>query len=132
VNRKFARDYAGSAPQELVGTEQERKPDTEHVLAAASKVRLQARAIRSRSRSLRGRFTSPRTPLPRLSTREREVLALLASGLTTKDLAIQLGISVNTANYHLANVYRKLGAHSRVAAANLYFGRDGAARTGLP
>lgn len=47
----------------------------------------------------------------------------MSRGLTTKDLAVQLGITVNTANYYLANVYRKLGAHSRVAAANAYFGR---------
>lgn len=51
------------------------------------------------------------------------MLTLLSHGLTTKDLALQLGMSVNTANYHLANVYRKLGTHSRVEAANAFFKR---------
>ncbi len=90
----------------------------------AERTRVQARVIRARSEAVRKQFRSkPALPPPRLSPRELEVLALLASGVTTKDLALQLGISINTANYHLANVYRKLGVHSRVAATNAYFRR---------
>jgi DNA-binding CsgD family transcriptional regulator len=55
-----------------------------------------------------------------LSGREREVLALLSTGCTSKAIAAQLGVSRNTANYHLANIYRKLGAHNRVAACNAF------------
>ena len=83
-------------------------------------LRLRSRAVRSTSASLRRQRKEGPPSLARLSAREGDVLALVAAGLTTKDLALQLGISVATANYHLANIYRKLGAHSRVAAAVAY------------
>jgi DNA-binding CsgD family transcriptional regulator len=55
-----------------------------------------------------------------LSSHEFSVLVLVRSGLTTKELAAQLGISINTAKYHLTNIYRKLGAKNRVEASNAY------------
>ena len=58
--------------------------------------------------------------MQRLSTNELSVLALASSGLTTKELAVRLGISVNTAKYHLTNVYRKLGVKNRVGALKAY------------
>jgi GAF domain-containing protein len=48
------------------------------------------------------------------------VIALANSGLVTKEIASQLGISINTVKYHLANIYRKLGVRSRVDALNAY------------
>jgi DNA-binding CsgD family transcriptional regulator len=56
----------------------------------------------------------------KLSAREQEVLTLLSAGCTSKAIASQLHVSPNTANYHLANIYRKLGVHSRVAACNAF------------
>ena len=53
----------------------------------------------------------------RLSPRESEVLMLLSRGLTNKAIASGLGISTNTAKFHVASVYRKLGLHSRAGAA---------------
>jgi DNA-binding NarL/FixJ family response regulator len=44
-----------------------------------------------------------------LSAREREVLALVAQGLTSPDVATRLGISPRTAETHRANLLRKLG-----------------------
>ena len=56
-------------------------------------------------------------PLPEpLSKRELEVLALLADGLSSKQLARQLVISVNTARTHIKNIYQKLDAHNREEA----------------
>lgn len=46
-----------------------------------------------------------------LSEREREVLGLIASGLTATVVADQLGISVHTVHRHVANLSSKLGAH---------------------
>jgi two-component system NarL family response regulator len=52
-----------------------------------------------------------------LSEREQEVLALLAQGLSNKEIAQRLYLSVRTVEGHLANVYGKLGVHSRTEAA---------------
>lgn len=48
-----------------------------------------------------------------LSTREREVLRLVASGARNRDIAKQLGISDNTVKFHVSNLLRKAGARSR-------------------
>lgn len=55
-----------------------------------------------------------------LSLRESAVLAVVRSGMTTKEIAARLRISHSTVNYHLANIYRKLRAHSRVEALNAF------------
>ncbi len=60
----------------------------------------------------------------RLSARETEVLTLAASGLTYKEIAMQLGISTRTARNHLAHIYGKLGIHDR-AQATLHAARMG-------
>ena len=54
-----------------------------------------------------------------LSGREREVLALLAGGLTSKDVARQLGLSAKTVENHRARVLAKLGAVNTAAAVAL-------------
>jgi DNA-binding CsgD family transcriptional regulator len=55
----------------------------------------------------------------RLSAREREVLAVLAEGLTNNELADRLFISERTANRHLSNIFTKLGVRNRTAAARI-------------
>jgi HD-GYP domain-containing protein (c-di-GMP phosphodiesterase class II) len=52
-----------------------------------------------------------------LTEREVEVVALLARGLQTKQVAHALGISVKTADRHVQNSYRKIGVSTRAAAA---------------
>jgi HD-GYP domain-containing protein (c-di-GMP phosphodiesterase class II) len=57
--------------------------------------------------------------LPRpagLSEREWEVLALLARGLTTKQVARRLGISAKTCDHHIQSLYAKAGVSSRAGA----------------
>lgn len=51
-----------------------------------------------------------------LTRREREVLALLADGRSTGEVAIALSISVMTVQSHVKNVLAKLGVHSKVEA----------------
>ena len=51
-----------------------------------------------------------------LSERERQVLALVARGLTDQEIAEQLVLSRHTVHRHVANVRRKLGRTSRSAA----------------
>jgi DNA-binding NarL/FixJ family response regulator len=55
---------------------------------------------------------SSRPPRSRLTPREREILQLLAEGKSNKDVANLLGISVNTAEAHRANIMLKLDLHS--------------------
>ncbi len=60
-----------------------------------------------------------------LSEREREVLRLVAEGLSDSDIADRLVLSPHTVHRHVANIRRKLGLRSRSAAA------AAAARAGL-
>src|SRR6266540_562294 len=52
-----------------------------------------------------------------LTPREAEVLALVARGLTNREIAAELVISVRTAGVHVSNILRKLGAPNRREAA---------------
>jgi DNA-binding NarL/FixJ family response regulator len=51
-------------------------------------------------------------PRDRLTSREREIVQLLAEGKSSKEVAVALGISVKTAETHRANIMRKLELHS--------------------
>jgi HD-GYP domain-containing protein (c-di-GMP phosphodiesterase class II) len=51
-----------------------------------------------------------------LTQREAEVIAMLARGLQTKQVARALGISLKTADRHIQNAYRKIGVSTRAAA----------------
>jgi LuxR family maltose regulon positive regulatory protein len=51
-----------------------------------------------------------------LSGREREVLCLIAEGLSNPEIAARLYLSVNTLRAHSANIYQKLDVHNRVQA----------------
>jgi HD-GYP domain-containing protein (c-di-GMP phosphodiesterase class II) len=60
---------------------------------------------------------TPRLERPAgLTEREAEVVAMLARGLQTKQVARELGISAKTADRHIQNAYRKIGVSSRAAA----------------
>jgi DNA-binding NarL/FixJ family response regulator len=52
-----------------------------------------------------------------LTSREVEVLRLLADGLTNREIGERLFISQKTVGAHMAHIYAKLGVHSRVEAA---------------
>ena len=52
-----------------------------------------------------------------LTPREREVLALIAQGLTNRQIAERLVLSEHTVHRHVTNLLGKLGLHSRAAAA---------------
>jgi two-component system response regulator DesR len=59
---------------------------------------------------------APQAPAQSLSPREREVLELVASGLTNAEIAAQLHLSPNTVKEHASTLYRKLGARNRAEA----------------
>ena len=51
-----------------------------------------------------------------LTGREVEVLRMLAAGMTNAEIAGGLGLSVNTIERHVGNVYRKIDARGRADA----------------
>ncbi|MFJ7190686.1 response regulator [Streptomyces bacillaris] len=61
--------------------------------------------------------TAARPGATQLSPREREVVVLLAEGLTNAEIATALSITVGTVKTHLTNVQAKLGARNRVEIA---------------
>ena len=67
-----------------------------------------------------------RAPMPPLSRREREVLALVASGESNKRIASTLGLSEGTVKGYVSAAYEKIGARDR-AQAVLWAVRNGLA-----
>jgi DNA-binding NarL/FixJ family response regulator len=67
--------------------------------------------------------TGANNPLSVLSEREREVLALMSQGLTNKQIADELTVSVNTVKKHSQNIFTKLQVESRAAAVAAAMGR---------
>ncbi len=59
---------------------------------------------------------SQRSVIESLTEREREILELLAQGSSNKMIAAKLYLSVRTVEGHLANIYARLGVHSRTEA----------------
>ena len=74
--------------------------------------------------------SSRRDPLARLSPREREVLGLMAEGLSNSAIAAALVVNDGTVEKHVTNIFTKLdlppaeGAHRRVLAVLSWLGED--------
>jgi DNA-binding NarL/FixJ family response regulator len=66
----------------------------------------------------------------RLSARELEVMRLVAGGSTNVEIGSRLGLSVHAVKFHLASVYRKLGAANRTEAAVVFVNAGSAAPVG--
>jgi DNA-binding NarL/FixJ family response regulator len=60
---------------------------------------------------------APLTQGWRFSPRERQIVALLASGCSNQEIATRLGLRLQTVKNHLSRVYRKLGVPNRVQLA---------------
>ena len=70
------------------------------------------------------RDTDKKTPfLDLLSTREKEILQLLAKGLLYKEIAEQLNITTGTVRIHIHKIYEKLHVQNRTEAINKAFGK---------
>jgi DNA-binding NarL/FixJ family response regulator len=63
--------------------------------------------------------SSPRRTPNALSQRERDVLRLVADGLPTKQIALNLSISERTVKFHVNSIFHKLGADNRAQAVAL-------------
>jgi len=73
--------------------------------------------------NLQGSGERPATETPlreaTLTAREREVLRFVARGCVSKEISMRLGISGQTVNAHIKNIYKKLHVHSRAQAVSL-------------
>ena len=90
----------------------------------AGPLRAEIEALARRGRLTLGpepETTPPPSPLERLglTTREQEVLALVALGRTNREIAETLFISPKTATIHVSNILSKLGVRGRVEAATI-------------
>jgi two-component system nitrate/nitrite response regulator NarL len=61
-------------------------------------------------------FRPARDDLPLLTPREAEILTLVGQGMSNKEIARELGISVHTVKFHLEALFNKLEATSRAEA----------------
>jgi ATP/maltotriose-dependent transcriptional regulator MalT len=75
------------------------------------------------SRHIRDLTSSSSLPAD-LTAREAEVLGLVASGVTNKDIAAALHLSERTVARHLSNIFTKIGVASRTAAAAFAYEHD--------
>jgi two-component system nitrate/nitrite response regulator NarL len=60
----------------------------------------------------------------KMTQREREVIALIAVGLSNKEIANRLNIATDTVKSHVRNVMEKLALHSRLQIAAYAHGQD--------
>jgi len=70
-----------------------------------------ARRLRDRDRNARGHKGQLKKTVARLSSREMEVLQLIAEGKANKQVAAELGISIKTVEKHRQNLMAKLNIH---------------------
>ena len=88
---------------------------SEQVFAMLERIPMPVEAIVPQSPALVKPTLSP-TDSSDLTVREVEVLQLLATGLTSAQIAEKLVISLLTVNTHVRSIYSKLGVTSRSAA----------------
>jgi two-component system nitrate/nitrite response regulator NarP len=60
-------------------------------------------------------------PIQQLSRSERVMLEALSKGLTNRELAKELDISINTVKFHLSNLFEKLSVRNRAQAIAFYY-----------
>jgi DNA-binding NarL/FixJ family response regulator len=81
--------------------------------AQAGEVHLDPAAAKALTAALR----APRSAADTLTPREREVLVLIATGGTNREIGKHLGVAERTARTHVSNILAKLGLASRTQAA---------------
>jgi DNA-binding CsgD family transcriptional regulator len=68
----------------------------------------------------------------KLSKREREILTLISRGLTSRDIAKEIFLSLNTINTHRRNILRKTGAKNTLAVVAIAIQQQTIAAAAVP
>jgi DNA-binding CsgD family transcriptional regulator len=68
---------------------------------------------------------------PSLSTRERQILAMLLRGLTNQEIGARMFLAESTVKSHLSSAYNKLGVRSRSEAVTVIMDRPDSLGTGI-
>jgi len=92
-------------------------------LAAARRSAVRADALLLATDASRRSSEAVEPLIEPLTPRERDVLSLLAEGLSNKGIAERLNISDQTVKFHVASIYGKLGASNRTDAVRVGFRR---------
>lgn len=77
--------------------------------------------LRSTLVAIRDRTFKPNASRPELTPRQLQLLGLVATGLTNRQTARQLGVSEHTVRKHVENIFERLQVSSRAAAINRVF-----------
>jgi DNA-binding NarL/FixJ family response regulator len=101
---------------------------SDELLAAVKSVLANRRFVSSKldtevREAMECQWSRPEGYTTNLTERQRQILAMLANGSSTKNIAKELNISMKTVEFHKANITRKLGVHTtsdliRVALAS--------------
>ena len=94
------------------------------LVAVVAGERVMAGAVANRVLEMLTGSTTPKEFYDGLTSRELEILKLLATGMANKQIAYQLTISEKTVRNHVSNMYEKLNVYDRTQAA-LYAVRKG-------
>jgi len=97
----------------------------EDLMPAIRQIRVSGKYISSKVALLLAEAIAPNPSSPaelykRLSNREMEVAAMLASGIKVKAIAFELGLSTKTISTHRTRLLEKLGLNSNIALANYF------------
>lgn len=60
----------------------------------------------------------PDAPPDHLTGKEKEILSLLAEGLTTREITERIGMAERTVEFHISNIFDKFGVNSRAGAVS--------------
>jgi DNA-binding CsgD family transcriptional regulator len=112
VNREMYRRAVGSLEEQLGSVDF--RAACQHGEAIEDRHRFALDAARAGAG--RRTMTEAPSPPPPLTTRELEVLRLMAAGMTNKEIAAGLGIRPKTIMHHSASIYRKLEVRGRCEA----------------
>ncbi len=113
-----------SSPSSLHHTPGMKPPEQGFFIGETIQKLLQQGVFKNISREYMAKLTAAFSPvayqaaalLDPLSEREMEILRLIATGMSNKELAEELIVTVGTVKWHLNNIYSKLGVRSRTQA----------------